>query len=91
MEWILTVEHPETTYERLESSGPLATLDGKLPRAPWECVPDDKHPLRQELNKLRTVERVERSRMMSGRQILWVIYSNFRINPQDRAVTDLAI
>ena len=28
--------------------------------------------------------------MMSGRQILWVIYRSFRINPQDRAVTDLA-
>ena len=87
--WILRVEDPECTYEELRNPGALASLDGKLADALWKNLPPDSSPLRQKLNNLKTKERKDSGKLLSGRQILWIIYKSFQINEGDKQITDL--
>ena len=71
--WFNFVESPGVTLEQLANSGPFEALDHKLATALYN---DSKGDLRRRLTNMRE-DLIRKGRMMTGRQMLWVINQDF--------------
>ena len=88
--WILEVEDSSRTFESFANTGAFTSLDGKLLLILNTCIPGTNHPLRQRIVQLKQQERITNSGTLSGRQVLWLIYEHFKINSEDKMLTDQA-
>jgi hypothetical protein len=75
--WILEVETKDATFESLQDSGKFETLDTKLGAAITELAKGD---LGRQIVKEQEPAARERSAMVSGRQLLWIIYQHFAVD-----------
>ena len=76
------MEHPETTYEDLGEPGDsFATLDAKLASALRKVVDG---ALGRRITRLSREEARKHGRQMRGRQVLWLIYQEYKM--EERAV-----
>ena len=88
-DWILECEDPAATFESLEDPGQFIDLDNMIYAACDECIPGDTHRLRQKVD-LKNQELKELRKLMSGRQLLWMMYQHFIVTDKDRNLTDTA-
>ena len=86
--WILEVEKKESTYESLEDSGPFESLDAKLSAAVIKTC--GKGPLGRKLNLKAELE-ANQGRLVRGRQLLWMVYSRFKVSEEAGALYEYDI
>jgi hypothetical protein len=85
-EWIRMVEDDNVTYEMLnETPAKFETLDAKLCAALSEVC---KGEIGRKIT-LKTEEEAKARRLIRGRQVLWMIYEDFRINEEAGALHDI--
>ena len=75
-EWITQAEDASTTFESLADVGAFETLDVKLNAAlTGTCKGDIGRRI-----TLKAEEEAKQRRLIKGRQILWMIYQEYRAN-----------
>ena len=85
-DWIMKVEDADATYEKLnDTPKKFETLDAKLTAALTELC---KGELGRKVT-LKTEEEAKARRLIRGRQILWMIYEEFRINEEAGSLNDI--
>jgi predicted nucleic acid-binding Zn-ribbon protein len=86
-QWVLEAEDAEATYEKLhDCPKKFDTLDAKLAAALTNIC-------KGELSRkviLKTEEEAKAKRLIRGRQILWLVYEDYRINEEAGSLTDLS-
>ena len=88
-DWIIAVEADDVTYDALSTTpAKFETLDAKLSAALTEIC---KGELGRKIT-LKTEEEAKARRLIRGRQILWLVYEDYRLNEEAGAlheITDL--
>jgi hypothetical protein len=86
-QWVLEAEDAEATYEKLhDCPKKFDTLDAKLAAALT-------HICKGELSRkvtLKTEEEAKAKRLIRGRQILWLVYEDYRINEEAGSLMNLS-
>ena len=75
--WILRVEDPEVSFEDLAEPEEFESLDAKLSAALRKVTTG---ALGRKITRLSNEDARKRGRLMSGRQTLWMIYQDFRMD-----------
>jgi hypothetical protein len=85
-EWVMTVEQAETTYESLSVCPKIFdTLDAKLSSALTQIC---KGELGRKIT-LKTEEEAKARKLIKGRQILWIIYQEYRVSEEAGSLNDI--
>ena len=84
--WVMAVESIDMTYERLsECPKQFETLDAKLSSALTQIC---KGELGRKIT-LKTESEAKAMKLIRGRQILWIVYEDYRVNEEAGSLNDI--
>ena len=85
-EWIVQVENK--TFDQLEEAGSFTQLDCKILESLDRIIPAGNHYLRSKIRAKRQFLYQHHTKIMTGRQLLRMVYDHFDVASEDRDIVD---